>query len=419
MRILIISIFLIMRIYIILYSPDYTQLNSEISFTTATDMREPGTGKDYMDWFSAETGLAKKFYSGTFSHATFPLHCQSYRRELSDKNESNQNKNRERTFPREPMPPNIQEDWNMNRNQKQEKKKSYSLLVIGAVLLIAGLIFTVYAYHTSYQESTVIGKQLSEAKEQQSAVKEGTGEGDLEALDAEVSQLSEEKLSLERPYSYGLTLVFFAILLTAKGIYNAVVGIGRSKKADVKRLAQAGLLAALCYIGFAFFKIDIPVGPEKTAFHFGNVFCVLAALLLGGYWGGLAGAVGMTIGDLTTAYVTSAPKTFFLKLCIGLITGLVAHKIFHINDAQEPKKVTIATVVACFCGMAFNVVADPVVGYFYKTYLLGVPQDISAALAKIATLTTGVNAVVAVIAASVFYLALRPALKKSGLFVEL
>jgi uncharacterized membrane protein len=68
-------------------------------------------------------------------------------------------------------------------------------------------------------------------------------------------------------------------------------------------------LAALCYIGFTFFKIDIPVGPEKTAFHFGNVFCVLAALLIGGYWGGLAGAVGMTLADLTTSYVTSAPKT--------------------------------------------------------------------------------------------------------------
>lgn len=304
-----------------------------------------------------------------------------------------------------------------NKN-KMEKKKSYGLLIIGAVLLIAGIIFAVYAYNTSYQASTSLGKQLSEAKEQLSAVKEGAGEGDPEALEAEVARLSEEKLSLERPYSYGLTLVFFAVLLTVKGICNAVIGMRRSGKADIKRLTQAGLLAALCYIGFAFFKIDIPIGPEKTAFHFGNVFCVLAALLLGGYWGGLAGAVGMTIGDLTTSYVTSAPKTFFLKLCIGLITGLVAHKIFHISDAHDPKKVTAATIAACFCGMAFNVVADPVAGYFYKTYLLGVPQDISAALAKIATLTTGVNAVVAVIAASIIYLGLRPALKKSGLFVE-
>lgn len=312
----------------------------------------------------------------------------------------------------------------MNRKQekesgKAEKQKSYGLLMIGAVLLIAGILFSVYAYNTSYRESTVTGAQLSEVKTQIGAVKEGTQEGDLEALTAQSEQLSAEKLSLERPYSYGLTLVFFAILLTARGIYNAAIGRRRARQADVKRLAQAGLLAALCYIGFAFFKIDIPVGPEKTAFHFGNVFCVLAALLLGGYWGGLAGAVGMTIADLTTSYVTSAPKTFFLKLCIGLIVGLVAHGICHLNQARDGRKAAMATVAAAFCGMAFNVVADPLVGYFYKTYLLGVPQDIAAALAKIAALTTGVNAVVAVIAASVFYLALRPALRKSGLSVEI
>lgn len=114
---------------------------------------------------------------------------------------------------------------------------------------------------------------------------------------------------------------------------------------DVTRLAQAGLLAALCYIGFAFLKFDIPVpgSLEKTAVHFGNVFCVLAALLLGGYWGGLAGAVGMTIADLTTAYVTSAPKTFLLKLCIGLIVGLVAHKIFHLS-AEHPKNMWLVSL---------------------------------------------------------------------------
>lgn len=183
----------------------------------------------------------------------------------------------------------------------------------------------------------------------------------------------------------------------------------------VKKLAQAGLLAALCYIGFAFFRIDIPVGPEKTAFHFGNVFCVLAALLVGGVLGGLSGAVGMTIADLTSGYVTSAPKTFFLKLCIGLIVGLVAHKIFKLSKAHSQKYILGATVCASAAGMVFNIFADPIVGYFYKTYILGVPQDISAALAKIASLTTSVNAVVAIICATLFYIVLRPALKKSGL----
>ena len=300
-----------------------------------------------------------------------------------------------------------------------KKKKSYSLLIIGSILLVAGIVLAVVTYHTSYRASVATGDEIKELKSQISEIKENSAEEDLDSLNAELDALSDRKLSQERPYSYSLTLVFFAVLLTGKGICNAVFGVRSSDKPDVKRLAMAGLLAALCYIGFAFFKIDIPVGPEKTAFHFGNVFCVLAALLLGGYWGGLAGAVGMTIGDLTTSYVTSAPKTFLLKLCIGLIVGLVAHKLLKLGRDHSAKYVTGAAVAASVCGMAFNVVADPLVGYFYKTYLLGVPQDIAATLAKIAAVTTGVNAVVAVVASTVFYLALRPALRKAGLFPEI
>lgn len=304
-----------------------------------------------------------------------------------------------------------------NTQQTQARKKSYILLIVGVVLLAASIAFTVYAKNTSYAASLETKTQISELKAEIEAVEAGTAAGNLEELQAQQTQLSDLKLSQERPYSYGLTALFFAILLVGKGLFNALVGTAAGTL-DVKKLAQAGLLAALCYIGFAFFKIDIPVGPEKTAFHFGNVFCVLAALLLGGFWGGLAGAVGMTIGDLTTAYVTSAPKTFLLKLCIGLIVGLVAHGIFKLSRTHSKKYVTGVTILASVCGMGFNIVADPLVGYFYKMYLLGVPQELSAALAKVATLTTTVNAVVAVIAASIFYLALRPALRKAGLFVQ-
>lgn len=187
----------------------------------------------------------------------------------------------------------------------------------------------------------------------------------------------------------------------------------------LRKLCMAALFAALCYIGFTYCKIDIPVGGEKTAFHLGNVFCVLAALFLGGFWGGMAGAVGMTIADLTTAYVTSAPKTFVLKLCIGLITGFIAHKVFHLSrDEQRKVTLPVATVVSCAGGMAFNVVADPVVGYFYKTYVLGIPQQAANIWVKMGAVTTAVNAVVAVIAATVFYLALRPALKRSNLLPQ-
>ena len=193
-----------------------------------------------------------------------------------------------------------------------------------------------------------------------------------------------------------------------------------SRTTTTRKIVFASLLAALCYIGFSYFRIDIPVGSEKTAFHLGNVFCVLAALLIGGFWGGMSGAVGMTIADLTTGYVTSAPKTFLLKLCIGLISGFVAHKIFHISN-EENRKVSLpaATILSCAAGMGFNVVADPVVGYFYKTYILGVPQSVASIWAKMGAVTTLVNAIVAVIVASIFYLALRPALKRTSLLPPL
>ena len=307
----------------------------------------------------------------------------------------------------------------MKKEKKNsEKKKSYGLLLAGTLLLVVGIILALVTYNTSYRASVETGDAISALKTQINTVKGGTAERDLDALNAEVSSLSDKKLSQERPYSYSLTLVFFAVLLTGKGICNAVIGVYKSNNRSIRQLAMAGFLAALCYIGFAFLKIDIPVGPEKTAFHFGNVFCVLAALLLGGYWGGLAGAVGMTIGDLTTAYVTSAPKTFLLKLCIGLIVGLVAHKLFKLSRDHSAKYVTGVTIAASVCSMAFNIVADPLAGYFYKTYLLGVPQDISSALAKVAALTTSVNAVVAVFTSTIIYLALRPALRKAGLFPE-
>lgn len=190
----------------------------------------------------------------------------------------------------------------------------------------------------------------------------------------------------------------------------------KTNSLTTRKIVFAALMAALCYIGFSYFRIDIPVGTEKTAFHLGNVFCVLAALLIGGFWGGMSGAVGMTIADLTTGYVTSAPKTFLLKLCIGLVVGFVAHRVFHISKEEDRKvSLPVAAALSCTAGMAFNVVADPIVGYFYKMYVLGIPQDVASIWVKMGAITTLVNAIIAVIVATIFYLALRPALKRSNL----
>ena len=178
-------------------------------------------------------------------------------------------------------------------------------------------------------------------------------------------------------------------------------------------------MAALSYVVFNFlqFKIMLP-GGDATSIHLGNAVCVLAALLLGGGWGGLGGALGMTIGDLfDPIYIVYAPKTFILKFCIGLIVGLVAHKIGHITQINDTKKVLKWVIIATVSGLLFNVIFDPLVGYFYKLVILGKP---AAELTLAWNITaTSINAVLSSIVAVIVYMALRPVLKKSNLFIEI
>lgn len=269
----------------------------------------------------------------------------------------------------------------MKKKEEQAKirtnKKKWITLGIGATLLAVGVILTVVTRSGALAEEAATGAKV--------------------------------------PFALGLIMILLGVVIPLTG------AMPEKHNTDVRTLSLAALFAALCYIGFTYCKIDIPVGMEKTAFHLGNVFCVLAALFLGGMWGGMAGAVGMTIADLTTAYVTSAPKTFLLKLCIGLITGFVAHKVFKLSQDKEGRKVplTAATAISCAAGMGFNIVADPLVGYFYKMYVLGVPQEAATIWAKIGAVTTSVNAVVAVVAATVLYMALRKAMKRSNLLPKL
>ena len=180
------------------------------------------------------------------------------------------------------------------------------------------------------------------------------------------------------------------------------------------KLAQTGLLAALCFVTFTFGQIKIPLpGGGATSFHVGNAFCVLAALILGGWYGGLAGAVGMGIADvIDPVYITGAPKTFILKLCIGLIVGLVAHRIAKINESTDRKYVFKWSIIASAAGLAFNVVADPLVGYFYKQFILGQPQQMAEVLAKMSAFATLFNGVISVILVGFLYNAVLSALIK-------
>lgn len=178
------------------------------------------------------------------------------------------------------------------------------------------------------------------------------------------------------------------------------------KRTDsVKKLAFAGIIAALSFAGYMFF-------PAINAFglkiHLGNTFVVLGALILGGPWGGLAGAVGLSLADVLSGFAEFAPITFVCKLVIGLITGLFAHTIAKIDEPHEKSYTFRWTLISSVAGLACNTLVDPLLNYLWQRMIL---KD-AEALLTLNFAVTGINAAGNAICSVILYLSLRPAIRK-------
>ena len=186
----------------------------------------------------------------------------------------------------------------------------------------------------------------------------------------------------------------------------------------LKKLAFAAIFAALTYVVFTYLSIPIPTPGGKVSVHLGNAFVVLGALLLGPLYGGLGGAIGLTIGDLIDpVYIVEAPVTFVVKLLVGVIAGLIAHRLGHISTQQNQRKLTQWVVIASAAGLLFNTFADPGLRYLYKLFILGRPA--AEVTFAINFTVTAINAAVSLVIMVLLYLALRVPLKKAGLFFRL
>ena len=188
---------------------------------------------------------------------------------------------------------------------------------------------------------------------------------------------------------------------------------------SIKKLACAGVFAALTYVVFTYFSIRIPTpGGGQVSIHLGNAFVVLGALLLGSFCGGIGGSIGLTIADLfDPVYIVEAPITFIIKFLIGWIAGMIAHKAGHITTEQDTKKIMKWVTIASVAGLAFNAIFDPLLRYWYKIQILGkAAAEVSFSYNFSITLLNSVASLIIVIA---LYMALRIPLKKAGLFFRL
>lgn len=192
----------------------------------------------------------------------------------------------------------------------------------------------------------------------------------------------------------------------------------REKNQTLLKITYSGLMAALCYVGYAIFPA---INAAGTKIHVGNAFVVLGALLLGGPYGGIAGAIGLSLADILGGYAQSAPRTFICKLVIGLIAGLVAHKIANISHNHPKTYIVKWSIISAVAALGFNCIFEPSLKYVWFTLLTPDAEKAASAikaLVAITTYTTIINAVINSAIAVVAYIALRPALYKLGLFGE-
>jgi len=177
-------------------------------------------------------------------------------------------------------------------------------------------------------------------------------------------------------------------------------------KFSLRQIIFIGLFAALVFV-FSRISIDIATPIDSTRIHFGNIMCLLSGLLLGPLSGGLAAGIGSMFFDLfDPKYISSAPFTFVFKFAMAFLCGLIAWRKGR-NSASLK-----FNLIACIIGAATYLVL-----YLGKTAVfdLFIQQvEWQAMLGDVGTkaLTSGANALIAVIGAVAIDKLLNPQIKK-------
>ena len=183
----------------------------------------------------------------------------------------------------------------------------------------------------------------------------------------------------------------------------------RSKNSTVVNLALTGLMGALVYVATMFFKVEIPVGTDRTMIGFANVFCVLSGLILGPVYGGLAAGVGSFLFDLTGGWFSSAGVTLITKGLMAVICGLIAW-----SGKQEKASISRLIVAAVSGSLGYCVMY---LGYsFFKLMVAGSAPEAAAIAMMTKAGATLVNAVVADVIAIPLFLTIRTALQRNHLW---
>lgn len=170
-----------------------------------------------------------------------------------------------------------------------------------------------------------------------------------------------------------------------------------------KRVLNTVLVGALAAMVYVVTLFRFPLLGSKV--HFANAVCLLAGLLLGPVPGGIAAGLGSALYDLTmyNEGIVNLLITFVSKFAMAWVCGMLAGKA---DEKQPLPRILIACVVGALTYVALYMLKTGVYGLIAGNIWAPIASKFPASI---------INAAVAMVAAPIFYHALRPALKAAGI----
>ena len=178
------------------------------------------------------------------------------------------------------------------------------------------------------------------------------------------------------------------------------------------KICFIGLMAAIVFV-VNYFRIPF----MGTQLHMTNALCVLCGLLFGPSAGFLAAGIGSGLYDIVAGWGAECVITFINKGAIALVAGLIGYHAARRDkpSAADHAKILTGSILGALAYVALYMLKTWIAGRFID----GLTAD--AITAKLLSKLPGslMNAVFAFIVAPLLLGALKPALKKAGLYEKL
>ena len=176
------------------------------------------------------------------------------------------------------------------------------------------------------------------------------------------------------------------------------------------KIVYVGIMAALIFAATHLLSFQIFATPP-TMFKTANILCLLAGMLFGGWYGGLAAGIGSALFDLTSAFAIYSPYTLLTFFCMGAVCGLISHLGGRKGDNGN---LNLYGAILGACANWLLYIAQTIA----LTMIAGSGFQAAALASTTQMFTATVNALIAVVGAMLLITPLRLAFKRAGILAR-